>query len=160
MTTQTIDLHQAIATIVTSVCDVVLGLEVIETWTMAAPAAGARSLVGCVHIAGEWNGSVLLCCDASLAALAARSILGEEGVGFDGEYDAFGELTNMVAGNLKALLPAPSVVSVPAVAEGCDLALSVPRSRVVERVAFVVAGEHRLVVGLMARAGRDGVDHV
>lgn len=40
--------------------------------------------------------------------------------------DAVGELTNMVGGNIKSLLPEPSSLSLPVVAQGKSLTLRVP----------------------------------
>jgi chemotaxis protein CheX len=53
--------------------------------------------------------------------------------------DALGELTNMVGGNIKSLLPAPSKLSIPSVAGGESYTVRVPGAVLVERVALVCA---------------------
>jgi len=101
-----------------SVCATVLGTEVRRS-TSPGPSPGERTLVGCVQITGAWSGAVLLSCAPGFASLAARTIFagaGDPSVGE--ERDALGELANMVAGNLKALLPAPSYLGLPTVADG------------------------------------------
>ena len=60
--------------------------------------------------------------------------------------DALGELTNMVGGNIKALLPVPSRLSLPAVAEGADYLALLPGGRVVSEVNFECLGEPFFVI--------------
>ena len=58
-----------------------------------------------VHIEGAWQGAVILRCPQLLSATLTSEMLGGESVPtFDDIRDALGELTNMVAGNLKAML--------------------------------------------------------
>src|SRR5688572_19054877 len=109
-----IDMNRAITEIVQSVCSSVLGIEVVEA-TAGGP--GGDVLVGTVRIAGAWQGEVVLRSTTAFARRAAAIIFDAPEGGSDEENrDALGELTNMVAGNLKALLPAPSKLSLPAVA--------------------------------------------
>jgi chemotaxis protein CheX len=68
--------------------------------------------------------------------------------------DAFGELTNMVAGNIKALLPAPSSISLPTVAFGSHYDLIVVGTEPVQTAAFTTTAGGRalpLVVSLLQR---------
>ena len=51
--------------------------------------------------------------------------------------DALGELTNMIGGNVKSLLPAPSQLSLPMVSESV-WPTTVPGSVAVCRIAFTV----------------------
>jgi chemotaxis protein CheX len=51
-------------------------------------------------------------------------------------YDALGELTNMIAGNFKSLLPQPCDLSLPVVTQGTDYAFRVLDSEVVNRLDF------------------------
>ena len=74
---------------------------------------------------------------------------------FDEVRDALGELTNMLAGNLKALLPEPSAISLPAVALGSDYEFGVMGTKVVASVPFRCKG-HPLVVLLVQRSGDNG----
>lgn len=74
-------------------------------------------LAAVVRISGAWEGSVQLLCTQEHAAAAAAGMfarrVGE--VSGDEVCDALGELANIVSGNLKSLLPAPSVLSIPCV---------------------------------------------
>jgi chemotaxis protein CheX len=86
----------------------------------AAAPAGGPCVVGSVRLRGAWDGTVVVECPAELARRAAAVMFGVEphAVSTEQARDALGELTNMVAGNLKALLPAPSSLSLPTVREG------------------------------------------
>jgi chemotaxis protein CheX len=53
---------------------------------------------------------------------------------WDEVSDALGELTNMVGGNIKGLLPAPSTLSIPSVAGGESYTLRVPGAVLASRV--------------------------
>jgi CheY-specific phosphatase CheX len=72
-------------------------------------------------VSGAWHGVVTVELDESVAlALAGRMLAipdGAEVVDAD-VADAVGELVNMIGGNIKSLMPGPSVLSLPAVAAG------------------------------------------
>ena len=74
-----------------------------------APALEGQTVTGCVHVSGEWTGSVFLSCDLEVAAAAAEAMFAADpgSLSTDEVSDALGELTNMVGGNIKSLLPAP-----------------------------------------------------
>lgn len=122
-----------------------------------ASALGVEPTVtGIVHIDGAWHGAVMLRCPVPLAvALAAAMFQGDTEPSFDDVRDALGELTNMIAGNLKSLLPQPCVISLPAVARGTDYDIGVLGTAVVATVPFVCDGRP-LIVTLVKRTG-DGV---
>ena len=120
------------------------------------PAAGEiprdrPALTGCVHIAGAWNGAALVECELPLARRMTATLFdrAEGDVSLDDVRDTLGELTNMVGGNLKALLPAPSRLSLPTVVEGADYAVTVPRTRPAGVVSFR-AGAEILVIRILA----------
>ena len=100
-----------------------------------APFAG-ESMTGCVHISGEWGGSVLVDAPASHAQQAAEAMFAADpgSLTADEVSDALGELTNMVGGNIKGLLPAPSSLSLPSVAGGESYTLRVPGALLLARV--------------------------
>jgi chemotaxis protein CheX len=78
------------------------------------------SLTGTVFISGEWNGLVSLTC-SSVAATRAASLMFDaelEKVSSADIVDAVGELVNIVGGNLKGMLPSPTGLSLPSVADG------------------------------------------
>jgi hypothetical protein len=71
-----------------------------------------------VEIVGPWNGAVVLTTGRSTAEELSRCLLAEHASPvLDGEDvdDALGELANVVGGNVKAVLPGPSVLGLPEV---------------------------------------------
>ena len=121
--------------LVESIWSAVLGWEVSAG---TAPAGPEEFLTGCVPIAGAWDGAVLLDCHGDLARRAAGVMfgLGSEAADPEAVRDALDELTNMLGGNLKALLPGPCHLGLPTVVSGQDFAVSVPASRPVLQVNF------------------------
>lgn len=89
-----------------------------------------------VHISGTWNGSVTLSCSRELVRRAAGAMFqADPGELDEAEIrDAFGELANMVGGQVKSLLPEPSQLSLPAVSYGEAHAFAVPGAVVVTQV--------------------------
>lgn len=74
-----------------------------------------------VTVSGGWHGVVTVELDEAVAQqLSARMLAIPDGEPVsDGDIaDAVGELVNMVGGNVKSLMPGPSVLSLPAVAAG------------------------------------------
>jgi chemotaxis protein CheX len=111
------------------------------------------SVTSCVHIDGEWHGALVLRCPMALAqTLTAQMFQAESTPNIDDVRDALGELANVLGGNVKALLPAPSRISLPAVAVGSDYELSVVGTSEVASVSFNCDG-HPLVVALLQRSG-------
>jgi chemotaxis protein CheX len=84
--------------------------------------------------------------DAGARAYAAAMFGSTAGEVADDEVvDAVGELTNMVGGNIKSLLPEPSRLSLPAVAQGRRQLLHVPGAEVLNQVALSSEGEQVLI---------------
>jgi len=104
-----------------------------------APALEGQTVTGCVHVSGEWNGSVFLSCDSETAAAAAEAMFAADpgSLSSDEVSDALGELTNMVGGNIKSLLPAPSRLSVPTIAVGASGAVRIPGAVLLDRVVLL-----------------------
>ncbi|WP_433060654.1 chemotaxis protein CheX [Dactylosporangium sp. CS-033363] len=73
-----------------------------------------------VAIAGAWHGHVVLRCRVDGAAAMAGAMLEipTGSVRLDDIVDACGELMNIIAGNVKSLLPQPSIVALPQVVLG------------------------------------------
>ena len=101
-----------------------------ETWTALVgedeplvPLPGplpADVLSAWVDVVGPWTGSVVLTTGARTAAELCRALLGEaapELLEHEDVADALGEIANVVGGNVKASLPGPSGLSVPAVGD-------------------------------------------
>ena len=108
------------------ICQVIEGvwndfLEVpVERRSLPPSASGeAIALTGCVRFTGAWEGALLLQYPIELARSAAAAMfhVQPEEVTREHARDAVGELTNMVGGNLKALLPSPCQIGLPNVTE-------------------------------------------
>lgn len=103
-----------------------------------APEEVGGTVAGCVTITGEWTGAVFVHCLAPVAHRVARIAfsLPEGEPESELVHDAVGELANVIAGNLKAMLPGPGHLSIPTVVDGDDFRVSVPHARVVNRASF------------------------
>jgi chemotaxis protein CheX len=103
-----------------------------------APALEGLTVTGCVHVSGEWTGSVFLSCDLHVATTAAEAMFATDPgtLSPDEISDALGELTNMIGGNIKSLLPAPSRLSVPSIAQGESYSVRVPGAVLLDRVVL------------------------
>jgi chemotaxis protein CheX len=69
-----------------------------------------------VEVVGPWTGVVVLTCGRSTAEQLSRELLKEHAPSvLDDEdiEDGLGELANVVGGNVKAVLPGPSVLGLP-----------------------------------------------
>jgi chemotaxis protein CheX len=94
-----------------------------------------------VHVSGEWTGSVFVSCDLEVATAAAEAMFAADpgSLSADEVSDALGELTNMVGGNIKSLLPAPSRLSVPTIAVGVAGSVRIPGAVLLDRVVLLSA---------------------
>jgi CheY-specific phosphatase CheX len=91
-----------------------------DTWTstlgfqvdraVAVDSSGSEAFTVCVKITGAWDGEVRLHCSPPLARSIAAAIFQVEADNAENDeiLDALSELTHIVGGNLKALLPHPS----------------------------------------------------
>ncbi len=73
-----------------------------------------------VDVVGPWTGSVVLTTGRDTAAQLTRALLREsapEELEYEDVTDAFGEIANVVGGNVKAALPGPSGLSLPEVGD-------------------------------------------
>jgi chemotaxis protein CheX len=122
------------------------------------PVPGSRTFTGCVQITGAWEGAVTVHCSEELAKRLTAAMFMVEVADTTPEEvsDALGELANMVGGNVKALLPEPCRISLPAVADGMDYRLSVPGARPVSAVTWTCNGEPLMVRLLERRTVESG----
>ena len=91
-----------------------------------------------VYFAGAWQGAVLLECTRAQARTFAQLLMsiGPPATIDEDVRDTLGELANMLAGNLKSVLPSGVVLSMPSVIEGSDYSLQICGKRSIERVPF------------------------
>jgi chemotaxis protein CheX len=125
-----------LARVVESVFQTMIDLEVAVSDAPWTPSPDV--ITAAVHFAGEWRGAVLVECDARLACHFANRLMGIDlpAAIDDDVRDAMGELANMVAGNLKSVLPRGVGLSMPSVVEGSDYTLRVCGAKAVERLTF------------------------
>jgi chemotaxis protein CheX len=95
-------------------------------------------VTGAVYFAGAWNGALLVECSHEQSFQFTHRLMSIEPPSSlnDDVRDALGELANMIAGNLKALLPSGSAISMPSVVEGSDYSLRVCGGNDVSRMTF------------------------
>lgn len=125
-----------LAQIVESVFAAMLNLDVHECGTPWFP--GGERLTAVLHMAGDWNGAVLLECDRRQACQFASRFLStfpQDSVD-DVVRDVLGELVNMIGGNMKCVLTPGIRLSMPSVVDGSDYCLRVCGAVVRERLAF------------------------
>jgi chemotaxis protein CheX len=122
-----------------------LSLDLIPV-SAAAPKI-ASGLVAFVQVAGGWDGTVRLDISSILAREAAAALLGvpAEEVSRDQVGDTAGELANITGGSVKALLPAPSKLSLPVVAEAADYTVESGDDRRLLQAVFRYRGENLVV---------------
>jgi chemotaxis protein CheX len=134
------EIEEAIVNITQNIWESILGLQLDRARDVAqlSQASREKSLTGCVQLAGAWEGCVFLYCTSALAGEVAATMFGTNAEGLrNGDIeDALGELTNMVAGNLKIVLPRPCQLSLPAVVEGIDYRVIVPGTKIAGQVLF------------------------
>jgi chemotaxis protein CheX len=100
-------------------------------------------MIGFIQITGAWQGAIKLECSAGLARRLSAIMFGADPCEItpDQVNDALGELTNMIGGNVKSLLPEPNQLSMPAVTEGTDYLFSVPGSKALAEMSFTCEGK-------------------
>ena len=131
-----------------------------DTWTSTlgfpvdpAPSvdfSAIGSFTVCVKITGAWDGEVRLHCSLRLARSIAAAIFQVEAdnAGNDEILDALSELTHIIGGNLKALLPQPVTLSLPSLPDPSNWAQTTPQWQMVCRLTLLSEG-HPFVVTLL-----------
>ncbi len=122
--------------IVESVFGTMMNLEVSQHGTPWF--SSADRLTSALHLAGDWNGAVLLECSPNQACRFAGRFLSMDPPDTvdDVVRDVLGELANMIGGNLKCVLTRGIRLSMPSVVDGSDYSLRVCGAEVRERLAL------------------------
>jgi chemotaxis protein CheX len=119
--------------------DVFMAMLRIDVWPISDPGPPAEPLVGAaVRFAGAWKGALRIECSAGQTFEFAKRLLDIDPPAEVNEdvCDSFGELANMIGGNLKAVLPPGVRLSIPSVARNVgDAAWTCPAVTVC-RLAF------------------------
>jgi chemotaxis protein CheX len=95
-------------------------------------------LTSAVHLAGDWNGAIVVECDRRQACRFAGRFLSMEPSDTvdDVVRDVLGELANMIGGNVKGVLSSHIHLSMPSVMDGNDYSLRVCGAEIQQRLAF------------------------
>ena len=114
--------------------------------TMLGATARPASTTGCdfespltaaVYYVGAWQGALVLECSAAQAERWAGLLMPlTPPLSREDTHDGLGELTNMIAGNLKPMLPPGISLSMPSVIEGSDHKLHLLGTRLCEALTF------------------------
>jgi chemotaxis protein CheX len=100
-------------------------------------AAGRPEFTAAVYYAGAWQGALLLECSSTQAQhWAARFMSLAPPVPLDDARDGLGELANVIAGNLKPLLPPGVSLSMPSVVQGDDYRLRICGGNLFDNLNF------------------------
>lgn len=104
-------------------------------------------ITGCVHISGGWQGAICAECSYEMAVAIAAAMfeMEPEEMSEDEVRDAYGEVANLLAGQLKNDLPEGSSLSLPTVTKGQDYLINVPGSQLAQRVCIRQAGQPMVV---------------
>ncbi len=125
----------------------ILGLDIRPRTLPASIDVTEGSLIGKVEVSGAWNGAVVLLGSRKLAQAAAAVIFAHEsGEATDQDaVDAMYELTNIIGGNIKSLLPEPCQLSLPSVETMNDAEVQMPEMERVSEFMFDCQNEPLLV---------------
>ncbi|MDO5628497.1 MAG: chemotaxis protein CheX [Mobilicoccus sp.] len=138
--------------IVNEVWSSMLGLPVETYHGDTPPTIEGEALSGSVGVSGATD--CLICLEVNAGAArtfgAAMFGLAEDEASEEDIADAVGELTNMVGGNIKSLLPEPSSLSLPVVAQGKSPTLRVPSAKKMLDAVYL-CGEHPIVITVWNR---------
>jgi len=144
------DFNAALAEITETVFLSMLGFPIDLSAFAEAPATPS-SLIGAVEIGGAFDGAVTIECSAAFARKAAAVMfsIAEAEVDSAEMADTLGELANMIAGNLKALVGGGCQLSLPTVALGAPPKLAMEGLCVKSALPFRSEG-HPVRVQLLA----------
>jgi chemotaxis protein CheX len=118
----------------------------LERLAKEASSDDPRFLTGCVQLTGAWEGAAVVRCSFKLASHLASVMFGTEELASEEVCDSVGELANLTAGAVQALMPSPSELSPPSVVEGKDYKLSLPHCTIMNQAYFVFQDEPFTIV--------------
>jgi CheY-specific phosphatase CheX len=96
-------------------------------------------LTAAVYYAGAWKGALLIECSERHAALWTGRLMNIAEPSPSDARDGLGEVANMLAGNLKPLLPPGVGISIPSLVEGSHYSLRICGGNLTERIEFADA---------------------
>ena len=137
---------EQVRSVVHAVWSTQLGLE-IQNADGPAENPIAETLTAAIHITGDDRGGIRLECSRPLVRRAAAIMFSvpENELTPEDERDVIGELTNVIAGNIKALIPGENSLSLPTIVEGTDYQVSTTDVKDSEDHHFSLDGEPMVV---------------
>jgi CheY-specific phosphatase CheX len=117
--------------------DVLLGGQLVVA-AGPLPDGEMETMTGSIHLGGEYRASIVLKCPMPFAGMIAAAMFGDDAARhrIEDQRDALGEMANVIAGNLKALVPGATTLSLPVVAHGTSYTFRVFGSHEVHRCHF------------------------
>lgn len=128
----------ALSEVVQSIWNSMLELDIYPSSSITPQDVGADGIIASIECTGVWKGVVALSCSPKIAALAASIMLGKQlpDVNFEDSKDAVIELANVVAGNVKSMLPGDCQLSSPVVFEGKNNVLEHRYGKILTQMSF------------------------
>lgn len=138
--------EREIRAIVHGVWSTQLGLEIADVPISSEPPR-APTITAAIHIDGDFRGGIRFCSSQTIARRAGAVMfnVAEDHVTEDDERDVVGELTNVIAGNIKALMRGSNSISLPTIVEGSDYKVSAIDIKSTKNFVFVLDGEFMTV---------------
>lgn len=108
----------------------------------ARPLPQPPFVTAAIHFAGSYRGAVILACSNSTVCWLTGRICRADPPSSVNEdaLDAISELVNMIGGNLKALLPSGTALSLPSVVDGKDYFFRVSNEALRRELTFESEG--------------------
>jgi len=140
-------LEEEILEITETTWSAMMGLDILPNATYPTPSGQENILIGQASIAGGWEGKVCLHATAALgrATSAKMFAMPPENIQAQDQIDVIYELTNIIAGNIKSLLPEPCHLSLPTVQLGNEWSPHVDEADQVSEISFTCEGHPLLV---------------
>lgn len=107
-----------------------------EVQSIPSDPSDSHRFLGMIHVTGDNPVSLALSVSEELARAASANMLAlaVDEVSEEDQQDVVAELTNMIGGNLKSLIPGVHYLSLPTVVEGRDLDLQIPGTTLTDDV--------------------------
>lgn len=101
-------------------------------------AAGASTLTSIIAFAGSWKGDLVLECGRPQALVFAKRFLQCEDLDENSEdvVSTVAELSNIIAGNLKVVLPPGVTISTPSVIQGGNYDIQIYGGKIINHTVY------------------------
>jgi chemotaxis protein CheX len=145
-------LAQDLIQIIESVWQTTVGAELVSLPLDSHGIPPTGALTSTIYFKGSWPGLLMCTVSETLGRRIAAAMFGQSADACSAEdiRDSVGEIVNILGGNLKAILPPPCTLSLPAVFDGDigDLGVVPTDAEFVDELWFESDGE-RMVVRLV-----------